>query len=1007
MKKVIILLFIAVGLQAQNGFPLYQLEEGAQGEIPYYSWDAILGLYLQKRMPLQDLLNDSIDWSQVPTLGGSSVWTENDVNNYIYPDSTNNKVLVGGDVLPSTSNLYPIQINNSSYATGGIYVDANGGDARIDFGDKVSFGNGNTNVYPYSFDLDAPDNTIEVIDSGNIGIGTNTPANNLSVEGSATISEQLFIKQDPNAVISSSYPLSIRNDTLISGNQMGLDITNVPDPGAALSYLIHIDHNDFDSRFAGLTVSNYTGLIYGGGIDSPGATGMTLSAPRPFAIKVDRDGIGTIHNYVGFRHYSQGSTAVFSGGTTFLRDDLRFNNIIGKTKIDPNNTGNSAPTYALEVLGTDPIYAPDLVDDATIDTVVVVENGVFHKRYLSGGGLDTFYISNDSLYANDKHVLLDPYLQDITAIDEPLTGGALIDIEGDGSDLLLAPASDRVTISTSTNEIYINVTESTVSDTIEGNKIALYTDEDGDEKILNETITGLSIQNDSLFYAKEGGAIDTIPNVGGGSDTHMFSEDKTSTADRDHTLSHEYKYSLSGSGNVKYEMLSGFAAFERTNRLTFNYLDSLTGRLIMAEDWFGFGSVDEWDFRLFSNNTEAFRIDATNNRVGIFNATPSTDLHVVGDSQIDGNLEVENADPILTLDQNNVGNDLDSEINFNNLGTLYGKFSYDYPNNFHGFEWESGTGAGTSEIMTLTHDGLLRVFDQLQIDSVATETTDSLLVLGSDNRVKMRSASGLGGGGGNTVYTADDSLTSNRLLNLDGFSLEIKPQKTGTEAWQFQSTGDLRYTGATGNTLEISEVGGDLVMEYEGVDFEIQSGDAGNVAIICDTEGEVGIDLLNDPTEALDVNGNIRVRDDIVWDGRAMGSMYTGTEASSTSTTWSKIDFTSKPFEDGEITVDIATNDRITLDSVGLYRIEFQADVDGSAAGTFVEMALYVDGTIVSESDFMRLSNKDRYDNTLTISGWLNLTAGQYVELYFRNESGVGTAYADEIRLTIKRELGY
>lgn len=56
--------------------------------------------------------------------------------------------------------------------------------------------------------------------------------------------------------------------------------------------------------------------------------------------------------------------------------------------------------------------------------------------------------------------------------------------------------------------------------------------------------------------------------------------------------------------------------------------------------------------------------------------------------------------------------------------------------------------------------------------------TDSPYGIFRDTGTAWEQVAGLGGGGGNTIYTANDTLTSNRIVSSGGFTLTFAPQTT-------------------------------------------------------------------------------------------------------------------------------------------------------------------------------------------------------------------------------------
>ena len=162
------------------------------------------------------------------------------------------------------------------------------------------------------------------------------------------------------------------------------------------------------------------------------------------------------------------------------------------------------------------------------------------------------------------------------------------------------------------------------------------------------------------------------------------------------------------------------------------------------------------------------------------------------------------------------------------------------------------------------------------------------------------------------------------------------------------------------------------------------------------------------PSAKLDVVGDTELNGEVTWSERALGEMYRLAEQSVTNGNTDKIDFATQVYQDGDITTDVTTNDRITVTNAGKYTIHLSALMSND--GTILDsgrLLIYKNGTQIADSEFSNVQHVGLDSVTKSISGILNLAASDYLEVYLQELSGTGDAEVARVRFTVKREIGY
>jgi hypothetical protein len=180
------------------------------------------------------------------------------------------------------------------------------------------------------------------------------------------------------------------------------------------------------------------------------------------------------------------------------------------------------------------------------------------------------------------------------------------------------------------------------------------------------------------------------------------------------------------------------------------------------------------------------------------------------------------------------------------------------------------------------------------------------------------------------------------------------------------------------------------------------------------------------PTRLLDVNGSVRFRS-VIYDSNNNGGTvgdniasngigawywqhdgnYTfgqmsvdGNNSMSLSTTFSTLDFTAS--ESSNTTVDVATNNRITVPAAGTYEFTFSGSFKADATNQY-EIRIHKNGTSVARSQMLfNVANTAHY-YPVSKTYIATLAANDYVDLRIKVASGTTTMYYEMPVMTVKR----
>jgi hypothetical protein len=178
--------------------------------------------------------------------------------------------------------------------------------------------------------------------------------------------------------------------------------------------------------------------------------------------------------------------------------------------------------------------------------------------------------------------------------------------------------------------------------------------------------------------------------------------------------------------------------------------------------------------------------------------------------------------------------------------------------------------------------------------------------------------------------------------------------------------------------------------------------DAQNIDFLIDSDNVSEIFKVDASADEVQLNG------EVVWSERALGEMYRLAEQSVTNGNTDKIDFATQVYQDGDITTDVTTLDRITVTNAGKYTIHLSALMsnDGTSSDSG-RLLIYKNGSQIADSEFSNVQHVGLDSVTKSISGILNLAASDYLEVYLQELSGTGDAEVARVRFTVKREIGY
>ncbi|MCI5056881.1 MAG: hypothetical protein MRY83_12275 [Flavobacteriales bacterium] len=332
-------------------------------------------------------------------------WTLDGDTLYSAPDST--LVIKDGNVgIGTLSPSHKIDVDGIIGISGNqaLYYPSS------DFPGTLVLGNGGTNL----------SNTVAIQGQQNtfIGIGsgeqTTTGSGNVSVGYDALKSntsgyENIAI--GPEALITSTTAV---NNTAVGAYAMQLATTgsfNTAFGTSALSQLTTARRNTAIGYQALIfcNADDNIGLGYFAGKFAIGTVSNTAASQSIFIGSNSKANANGESNQIviGYEAEGNGSNSVTLGNNSITKTILK-----GSVGI-----GTPAPANSLHIVaGTDPIKADGLVDDSSLDTVVVVDNGVLHKRSLSRAMYSPISTqsANYTALITDEVILVDASAGDVT-----------------------------------------------------------------------------------------------------------------------------------------------------------------------------------------------------------------------------------------------------------------------------------------------------------------------------------------------------------------------------------------------------------------------------------------------------------------------------------------------------------------------------------------------------------------------------------------------------------------
>jgi hypothetical protein len=772
-------------------------------------------------------------------------------------DTSNNRVGI-----LNTSPTYTLDVSGNTNLTTGYTYKINGSDvlSSTSLGSGVTSSSltsvGTLNNLTISGDLIVDTNTFRIDTSNNrVGILNTSPTYTLDVSGNTNLSSGYTYKINGTDVLSStSLGSGVISSSLTSvGTLNSLDVSGITNLSTTNIFGdLTIDNNvlkvdTFNNRVGilntsptyALDVSGNTNLTSGytykiGGNDVLSSTTLGSSI-----LTSSLTSVGTLNNL--------DVSGITNLSTTNISGDLTIDNDVLKVDTSNNRVGilNTSPTYTLDVSGN-----------------TNLSSGYTYK--ISG----TDVLSSTSLGSG--------------VISSSLTSVGTLNNLNIAGDLIVD--TDTFRIDTSYNRVGILNTSPTYTLDVSGytNLSSGYSYKINGNDVLNSTSLGTGITSSSLTSV---GTLNNL-NISGDLvvDTDTFKIDTSNN--RVGILNTSPTYTLDVSGNTN---------------LTSGYSYKINGNDVLTSTTLGSGVVNSslTSVGTLSNltisgdlivDTDTFRIDTSNNRIGILNTSPTYALDVSGNTNLTsgytykingsdvlssttlgsgvitssltsvGTLNNLDVSGITNLSTTNITGDLtiDNDVlkvdtSNNRVGILNTSPTYaldvsgntnltsGYTYKINGNDVLSATTLGTSvTTSSLTSVGTL---NNLNISGDLIVDTDTFRIDTSNNRVGILNTS--------PTYTLDVSGNTNLTF---GYTYKINGSDVLTStslgssviSSSLTSLGTLNNLDVSGITnLSTTNISGDLT-----IDNDVLKVDTSN--------NRVGI-LNTSPTYALDVSGNTNI----------------------------------------------------------------------------------------------------------------------------------------------------
>ena len=491
------------------------------------------------------------------------------------------------------------------------------------------------------------------------------------------------------------------------------------------------------------------------------------------------------------------------------------------------------------ILGLDKALAVDtnkilsvLYDSSTItvnsNNELSVKDGGISSNKLANNSVTKEKLANDAL--NETSI---DKLSDVDTTTNTPTNGQIL--AWDGSNWVPKNTSD---LETTTN----------ISDTVTGHKIAKYTNEDGTNQDINETITKLEQNTDgTLTYTDENGDETTVS-----AKTFVEGKDDISVSGTG-SQTDPYKVSFTETHTSIDDLTSGhlIGTFKNENNDEYKINETVTS-LALNTNSLDYkdenGDTTNIDLGKYLDNTDDQKIDK---------------FELSGDNLL---LSLENdgeADKTVDLSKYALDTDLHNKV------TLTGSLDYLTLNNqeitLNTIDISDDTNLSAGTGLKLNGDQILldAVLSNLSDVSTSSVSTGDLLKWDGSNWVNIAATDYL-----SNIYNSDGKITSNRTVDLNGNNLIFDGSGnvgigTSNPSHKLQVSGNVRAS----KFLAANGTAGSPAFKFdEDLDTGILRPEANNLAVTTggderlriDENGNVGIGTT-DPSQKLHISGNARL----------------------------------------------------------------------------------------------------------------------------------------------------